>query len=92
VKRGSGSKALSLQFGASEDGTLTATVFRKSPRGRKFARVGRATLNVRAGTNKVTLSRKVTGKLRVASYRITLALADAAGNRSAARTLKFKLA
>jgi hypothetical protein len=40
----------------------------------------------------VTLPPKATAGLRNGAYRISLVLADAAGNRSPARTFTFKLA
>jgi hypothetical protein len=92
IKRRAGRRALRLAFGASEAGRLEATVFRRAPRRRSFARVGQASLDVRAGSNTLTVPRKAAGALRSGAYRIKLALVDSSGNRSATRVLVFKLA
>jgi plastocyanin len=92
LKRRASRKSLILDLGSSEDATLTATVFRRAPGKRTFARVGQASLDVHAGRNVVTLPRKASGKLRSGAYRVRLVLTDAAGNHSAPRTLVFKLA
>jgi plastocyanin len=92
IRKLAGRKSLKLELTTSEDATLTATVFRKPPRGRSFARVGRASLNVHTGRNRVTLPPKATAGLRNGAYRISLVLADAAGNRSPARMFTYKLA
>jgi plastocyanin len=92
IKRRAGRRALTLTFGSSEAGRLEATVFRRPPQRRSFARVGRASLDVRSGGNTLTVPRKAAGRLRSGAYRVRLALVDAAGNRSATRVLVFKLA
>jgi plastocyanin len=92
LRRRATRRALVLDLGSSEDATLRATVFRRRPDRRSFALVGRATLAVHAGRNVVTLPRRATGRLRSGAYRVRLVLADATGNRSAARTLRFKIA
>jgi plastocyanin len=92
IKRRAGRRALTLRFGSSEAGRLEATVFRRPPRGRSFARIGKVSLKVSPGANTLTVPRKAAGTLRSGAYRIRLVLVDAAGNRSAARVLIFKLA
>ena len=92
LKRRSSRKALILDLGSSEDGTLKATVFRRPPRGRAFSKVGEASLHVKQGRNVVTLPRKARGSLRSGSYKVKLQLVDEAGNKSATKTLSFKLA
>jgi plastocyanin len=92
VKRKSARKSVILTFGSSEAADLEVTVTRRAPGARSFKRVGLATLKVKAGSNTVTLPRKAAGSLRRGSYRVKLVLVDAAGNRSAARSLVFKLA
>ena len=92
VKRKASRTSLILTFSASEDGTLKATVSRRAPGARSFRRVGRASVPVHKGRNTVKLPRRASGKLRRGSYRVTLVLADAAGNVSSRRILKFKIA
>jgi plastocyanin len=91
IKRRAGRRALTLTFGSSEAGRLEATVFRRPPRRRSFARVGQASLEVRSGGNTLTVPRKAAGTLRSGAYRIKLALVDIAGNRSGTRILAFKI-
>jgi plastocyanin len=92
VKRRASRKALIVQLGSTEDATLKTTVFRRPPGRRAFTRVGQASQHVTQGRNVVTVSRKAGGRLRSGSYRVTLQLVDAAGNKSATKTLSFKLA
>jgi plastocyanin len=92
LKRRASRRSLIVELGASEASTLEATVFRRPPRGRSFARVGQANVKVNAGRNTVTLPRKAAGSVRKGAYRVKLVLMDAAGNRSGTRTLVFKLA
>jgi plastocyanin len=92
IKRRAGRKSLTLTFGSSEAGRLEATVFRRAPRARTFARVGKASLKVRSGANTLTVPRNAGGGLRSGAYRVRLALVDAAGNRSPARLVVFKIA
>jgi plastocyanin len=92
VKRRAGSRVLALTFSSSEAGRLEATVFRRPPRGRSYARVGQASMKVTSGSNTLTVPRKAAGTLRSGSYRVKLALVDPAGNRSAARVLTFTIA
>jgi plastocyanin len=90
-KRRASRKSLVLEVRPSEQATLRATVFRRPPGGRSFARVSEASVRVKQGKNVVTLPRK-TGSLRSGAYRVRLQLVDAAGNKSLARTLSFKVA
>ncbi|HEX4734822.1 MAG TPA: plastocyanin/azurin family copper-binding protein [Thermoleophilaceae bacterium] len=90
-KRRASRTALIVTFTASEDATLKASVYRRPPRGRSFGRVSRRSLQVKLGKNLVTLIRKL-GKRRAGAYRVKLQLVDAAGNKSAARTISFKIA
>jgi hypothetical protein len=53
--------------------------------------VSQSSRQVRQGRNTVTLIRKL-GKRRSGAYRVKLQLEDAAGNRSATKTLSFKIA
>lgn len=90
-KRRAGRRALVLELSASEPSTLRAAVYRRPPRGHAYSRVSDSSLRVKQGNNVVTLPRK--GKLlRSGSYRVTLQLVDAAGNKSPQRALTFKLA
>jgi plastocyanin len=91
-KRRASRKSLIVEFGASEAGKLSATVFRRPPGKRSFSRVGSASLTVKQGHDVVTLPRRASGRLRKGAYRVTLQLVDAAGNKSATKTLLFKLA
>lgn len=91
-KRRASRKSLIVEFGASEAGKLSATVFRRAPGKRSFSRVGSASLTVKQGHDVVTLPRRASGRLRKGAYRVTLQLVDAAGNKSATKTLLFKLA
>jgi hypothetical protein len=90
VKRRASRSALLLELGSSEPGTLSATIFRRPPRGRSFSRVSETSVHVKQGRNVVTLLRK--SRLRRGAYRVKLQLADPAGNRSAAKAFNFKLA
>jgi hypothetical protein len=92
IKRRAGRGPLTLRFGSTEAGRVEATVFRRPPRRRLFARVGKVSLKVRSGANTLTVPRNAGGGLRSGAYRVRLVLVDAAGNRSATRVLAFKLA
>jgi plastocyanin len=87
-KRRASRKSLVLELSSSEDATLKATVFRRPPRGRSFARVTEASVHVKAGKNVVKVPRAA---LRSGAYRVKLQLVDAAGNKSSAKTLSFKV-
>jgi hypothetical protein len=90
-KRRASRTALIVTFSSSEDATLKASVFRRPPRGRSFGRISQRSVEVKQGQDTVTLIRKL-GKRRAGAYRVKLELVDAAGNRSTAKTLNFKLA
>ena len=92
LRRRANRRSLVIELGSSEDATLKATVFRRAPRARSFSRGASASLAVHAGRNVVTLPRRAGGSGRSGSYRVTLQLVDAAGNKSGTRTLRFKLA
>jgi plastocyanin len=92
IKRRASRKALTLTFSSSEAGRLEATVFRRAPGARSFARLGTASLKVRSGANTLTVPRNAGGGLRSGAYRVKLALVDAAGNRSPTRLVIFKIA
>jgi plastocyanin len=87
-KRRASRRALVLEVGSSEAGTLQTTVLRRPPRGHAYSRVTDARLKVTQGKNVVTVPR---ASVRRGSYRVKLQLVDAAGNRSATRTLSFKV-
>ena len=91
LKRRSTRKALVLELGSSEAATLHATVFRRPPRGHSYSRISQANLKAKQGKNVATLLRKA-GGLRSGSYRVKLQLVDDDGNKSATKTLTFKLA
>jgi plastocyanin len=91
-KRRASRKALIVELRSSEDATLKTTVLRRPPHGRAFSRIGEASLHITQGKNVVTLPRKSGGKPRSGSYKLRLRLVDAAGNRSAATTISFKIA
>jgi plastocyanin len=88
-KRRASRKSLVIELGSSEPGTVKATVFRRPPHGRSFARISDASLKVTQGKNVVKVPRAT---LRSGAYRVKLQLVDAAGNKSATRTLSFKIA
>jgi plastocyanin len=90
-KRRASRTALIVTFSSSEDATLKASVFRRPPRGRSFRRITQRSVEVKQGKDTVTLIRKL-GKRRAGSYRVKLELVDAAGNKSATKTLNFKIA
>ena len=89
LKRRSSRKSLVLEVGSSEAATLKATVLRRPPRGRSFSQTSQATVKVGQGKNVVTLPRT---SIRKGSYRVKLLLVDDAGNKSATKTLVFKIA
>lgn len=91
-RRRSSRKALVLELRSSDPAKLTATILRRPPRGRTFSRIGNPSVDVEQGRNVVTLPRKQRGSLRSGSYKLELQLIDAAGNRSTAITLSFKIA
>ena len=90
LKRRSSRTALILTFRSSEDGDVEATIRRRNPGARAFRVVGRRTVAMLAGANRVTLQRASRG-LRRGAYRVTLVFIDAAGNERT-RTLVFKIA
>jgi plastocyanin len=92
LKRRPSRKALTLEFGSTEAGTLKASVYRRPPRGRAFSRISQASLKVKQGHNVVTLPRKPNSALRRGSYKVKLQLVDVAGNKSGTKTLRFKIA
>jgi plastocyanin len=81
-------KGAKLSFQLSEKSSLTALVERKAPGSKKFKRLTRKTTSLGAGKRTLALARK----LKKGSYRVTLVLKDSAGNKSAPKVLKFKLA
>jgi plastocyanin len=91
VKRRASRTALIITLSSSEDATLNASVFRRPPQGRSFSRISRRSVQLKQGKNVVTLIRKL-GKRRAGAYRVKLQLEDAAGNKSATKTLNFKIA
>jgi plastocyanin len=91
VKRRASRKALIVEFGSSEDATLKASVFRRLPHGRTFKRLSQKSLQLKQGKNVVTLLRFAKSR-RSGAFRVKLQLVDAAGNKSATKTLSFKLA
>jgi plastocyanin len=91
-KRRASRKALIVEFRSSEAGDVETTVSRRAPRARSFRRVGRGTAAMKQGRNVLRLSRRVAGSVRKGAYRIRLVLIDDAGNRSAPRTINFKIA
>ena len=91
-KRRASRTALIVEVRSSEAATLETTVSRRRPGGRSFTRVGQAAVKVKSGRNVVKLPRRAAGSLRSGAYRVKLELVDAAGNRSGARTLNFKIA
>jgi hypothetical protein len=91
VKRRAGRKALVVELTSSEPASLHATVLRRRPGGRSFSRIGDARINVKQGRNVVTVPRRQRGSLRSGSYKLTLQLVDDAGNKSATKTIRFKI-
>jgi plastocyanin len=81
--------ALILELHSSEDATLKAGVFRRRPGGRSFTRISEAALAVEKGRNVKKLPRT---RVRSGAYRVKLQLVDGAGNKSATKTISFKIA
>ena len=91
LKRKASRKSLILDFSSSEDAALKANVSRRKPGARSYTKIGEASLKVKQGHNVVTLPRRAGGALRSGSYKVNLQLVDDAGNKSATKTLTFKL-
>jgi plastocyanin len=82
IKRTGAKLSLSL----SESASVTALVERKALGAKKFKKVARKTVRLAAGKR----SLKLASKLKKGSYRVTLVLTDAVGNKSRPKVLKFK--
>jgi hypothetical protein len=77
-----------LRYRLSEAATVTADVL--PSKGTKF--LTRLTRRAKAGARSLAFSGRVKGRtLRPGSYRLRVRATDAAGNRSAARTVRFKV-
>jgi plastocyanin len=81
-------KGAKLSFQLSEKSKLTSLLERRAPGAKKFKKVARKTTSLAAGKRTLALA----AKLKKGAYRVTLVLADAAGNKSAPKVLKFKVA
>lgn len=73
-----------ISFKLSEPARVTLTFKRRASR-KRLVSAGRTTVNARAGTTKVMTSKR----LKPGSYEVTVVAVDAAGNKAAARKLKF---
>lgn len=79
-----------LTLTLSEGGTLKGTVVRPKKGKKKAKTLGSFTLPVRTGANVFDFLGRVAGKkLAAGSYTLELSVTDAAGNLSAAKTVKF---
>ena len=77
-----------LRYRLSEAATVTVDVL--PSKGTKF--LTRLTRHAKAGTRSLAFSGRVKGRtLKPGSYRMLVRATDAAGNRSAARTVRFKV-
>jgi hypothetical protein len=77
-----------LRYRLSEAATVSFDVL--PAKGTKF--LTRLTRRARAGARSLAFSGRVKGRtLRPGSYRVIVRATDAAGNRSAARTVRFKV-
>jgi hypothetical protein len=80
-----------LRFKLSERARVVITIERA--RGRKFVLAGRLTVAGVEGANVKTLTRRLgRHRLPAGTYRATLVATDTAGNRSAAKRIKFRVA
>jgi hypothetical protein len=77
-----------LRYRLSEAATVTVDVL--PAKGTKF--LARLTRRAKAGARSLAFSGRVKGRtLRPGSYRLVVRATDASGNRSAARTVRFKV-
>jgi hypothetical protein len=77
-----------LRYRLSEAATVTVDVL--PSKGTKF--LTRLTRRAKAGSRSLAFSGRVKGRtLKPGSYRMLVRATDAAGNRSAARTVRFKV-
>ena len=77
----------------SERGALSIAIERAGARGRYKALPGALRRATTAGAHRLTFRARLRGRpLRVGRYRLVLRAIDAAGNRSAARRLRFTVA
>ena len=81
-----------LRFRSSEAATLRIAVHRVRRTRPRLRAAGRLTRRIAAGTGRVRFSGRIGRRaLRPGSYRLRLTAVDAAGNRSAARLLRFRV-
>jgi plastocyanin len=82
--------AITLAYRLSEDANLDTTISRRTPGAKRFKRVEVRTDALDKGTHRVTLRRVKKGLPR-GTWRLRMVLEDLAENRSAVRTLTFKV-
>ena len=81
-----------LRYSLSERATLAGKVRRVAARGRLVRVRGTVSLRSAAGARRLRLSGRLGGRrLRPGRYRLTLVAVDAAGNRSRARVVSFRI-
>lgn len=88
-------RGTTIRFNLSEPATVTYT-FRRAVRRRgklRYVKAGRLTRSARAGRNRLRFQGRLTRRraLRPGTYRLAVVARDAAGQRSPARTARFKL-
>lgn len=84
-------KTVVLSVSSTEPGKLIVTVLRRKPGTKRYVQVSQRTVAVEGGDNSIKLARR-TGAAGKGSFRVTLQLVDAAGNKSAKNTVNFKIA
>ena len=81
-----------LRFRSSEAATLRIAVHRVRPTRPRLRAAGKLTRRIAAGRGRVRFSGRIGRRaLRPGNYRLRLTAVDAAGNRSAARVLRFRV-
>lgn len=79
-----------LKFRSTEAGKATGTIKLKGRRG--FNKFGDLAFAVKKGSNSIAVRRTKAGKkLGKGAYQLSFSVADAAGNKSAVKTLKFTI-
>jgi plastocyanin len=81
---------VTLKFRSSEAGKATGTIKLKGGRG--FKKFGDLAFAVKQGNNSIAVRRTRSGRsVGTGAFQVTFTVADAAGNRSSAKTLKFTI-
>jgi hypothetical protein len=89
-KRFKAKKGATFRFTLSEDATVSIRLTRTKPGRRRV--LGTITRSLRGGARTIALPRRTGGKaLTRGSYQAAISARDAAGNRSAAKTVRFSI-